>query len=448
MSAAARAHVAGLLLAVAPTIAVGEGSDALPADRAATWATATGGLVDDAAVAMPSLPAATPASGAALVQADDAWWTGSLLSASAETMPVGHWLVEPYVIDRTVGSAYDAEGHPHSVPSRAQTSTAAYVMYGLADGISVGALPHVLLHAEDPSGATSGAAAGDVTAMLQLRLTPREAGSWRPVTSLVIGESFPTGRHDRLTGGPGAASGSGVHRTDVSLYAQSLLRTPSDRWLRARLNVTYSWSDSAAVTDVSAYGTPAGFRGRAWPGTAAAADAAFELSLSLRWVLALDVLYQHADSTIVDGAVVPPGSGSGAGQPLRLSSGASESWALAPAIECNFNAKVGLIAGLKFTVAGRNAAVEQIPAVALNMYFSGPAAPGREADYEVVERHGHCLAAARRRWHRGAVRRSPARPSRNRPLRIRCAGAAIGAAGAALKPRLPEHRRLIAGWSF
>lgn len=369
MKAGARARVAGLLLAVAPTVAMGEGGDVLPADRAATWATAAGGLVGDAGVAMPSLAAATPAPGAAHVPPDDAWWTGSLLSASAETMPVGHWLVEPYVIDQTVRSAYDADGHAHPVPSQSRTSTAAYVMYGLADGISVGALPHVLMHAQDPSGATSGATAGDVTALLQLRLTPREAGSWRPATSLVIGESFPTGRHDRLTGGPGAASGSGVHRTDVSLYAQSLLSTPGDRWLRARLNLTYSWSDSTAVTDVSAYGTQAGFRGRARPGTAAAADVAFELSLSLRWVLALDVLYQHEDSTVVDGEVVLPGGGSGAGQPLRLASGSSESWALAPAIECNFNAKVGLIAGLKFTVAGRNAAVEQIPAVALNMYF-------------------------------------------------------------------------------
>jgi hypothetical protein len=123
------------------------------------------------------------------------------------------------------------------------------------------------------------------------------------------------------------------------------------------------------VTDVSAYGTSAGFRGRARPGAAAAADVALELSLSLRWVLALDVLYQHEDGTAVDGAVVAPGGGSGAGRPLRLASGDSERWALAPAIECNFNANVGLIAGLKFTAAGRNAPVEQIPAVALNMYF-------------------------------------------------------------------------------
>jgi hypothetical protein len=369
MKAGTPAHVANLLLALAPVVAVGEGGDAVPADRTANWASGTGGPVGDGNFAMPSLSAADPTRAAASVAPDGAWWTGSLLSASAETMPVGHWLVEPYVIDQTVVRAYDADGHSHPVAAHSQTSAAAYVMYGLADGISVGALPHILLRAQDASGATSGAMAGDVTALLQLRLTPSEVGDWRPATSLVIGESFPTGRHDRLTGGPSAASGSGAHRTDVSLYAQSLLRTPGDRWLRARLNLTYSWSDSTAVADVSAYGTPAGFRGHARPGAAAAADVALELSLSLRWVLALDLLYQHEDSTVVAGSVVPSGGGSGAGQALRLASGVSQSWALAPAIECNFNANVGLIAGLKFTVAGRNAAVEQIPAVALNMYF-------------------------------------------------------------------------------
>jgi len=370
MTSGARACLAGLLLAVAPTVAVGEGGDAeLAADRTTTWVAASGDLDGDSGVTMPSLPAASTASGTARAPQDDAWWTGSLLSASAETMPVGHWLVEPYVIDQSADSAFDADGHRHRMPSYSRSSAAAYVMYGLANGISVGALPHVLLHARDATGGTTDATAGDVTALLQLRLMPGMAGSWQPATSLVIGETLPTGRYDRLTGGPSATSGSGVHRTDASLYAQSLLRTPGDRWLRVRLNLTYSWSDSTAVADVSAYGTPTGFRGRARPGSAAAADLAFELSLSPRWVLALDILYQHQDSTVVEGAVVPLNDGAGAGQALRLASGPSESWALAPAIECNFNAKVGLIAGLKVTAAGRNAAIEQVPAVALNMYF-------------------------------------------------------------------------------
>ncbi|MBS0395733.1 MAG: transporter, partial [Proteobacteria bacterium] len=170
---------------------------------------------------------------------------------------------------------------------------------------------------------------------------------------------------DRLSGGPDAASGAGVHRTDVSLYAQSLVPA-GGRPLRLRLNLTYSWSDSAAVSGASAYGTPAAFHGRAHPRAAAAADAAFELSLSPRWVLALDVLYQHDDGFLVVGNVAGPG---GATLPLRIDAGPGASWTLAPALECNFSASVGVIVGIKLTAAGRDAPVERVPAAALNLFF-------------------------------------------------------------------------------
>jgi hypothetical protein len=52
---------------------------------------------------------------------------------------------------------------------------------------------------------------------------------------------------------------------------------------------------------------------------------------------------------------------------FQLSSGASRTWSLAPAIEYNFNSRVGIIAGAKFTVAGRNATAVVIPVAAVNI---------------------------------------------------------------------------------
>ena len=42
-------------------------------------------------------------------------------------------------------------------------------------------------------------------------------------------------------------------------------------------------------------------------------------------------------------------------------------WSLAPAIEYNFNSRVGIIAGAKLTVAGRNATAVVIPVAAMNI---------------------------------------------------------------------------------
>src|SRR5262245_27124511 len=60
----------------------------------------------------------------------DAWWTGPLLADSAATLPPRHFLIEPYVYD-VIGS------DTHAIGSRV------YLLYGLADRFSVGAVPIV-----------------------------------------------------------------------------------------------------------------------------------------------------------------------------------------------------------------------------------------------------------------------------------------------------------------
>ncbi len=328
------------------------------------WASGRAAASDAGEAAVPAGEAGS-AAGTLRAASDAAWWTGSLLSASAETLAVGHWLVEPYVLDQTVDGRFDAQGRRQDAPSIEREWSAAYLMYGLAEGVSIGAHPRALLGAQAPGTRLSGPTAGDVTALLQLRLAPRHPpGPW-PAVSLVLGETFPTGRYDRLSGGPDAASGAGVHRTDVSLYAQSLVPA-GGRPLRLRLNLTYGWSDSTGVTGASVYGTPAGFQGRAHPRSAASADAAFEFSLSSRWVLALDVLYQRDDGFVAAGTVAAP---AGVASPLRIDAGPGASWSVAPAVECNFSASVGLIVGIKLTAAGRDAPIERVPAAALNLFF-------------------------------------------------------------------------------
>src|ERR1700744_2522119 len=58
----------------------------------------------------------------------DAWWTGPMLANSAETLPPGHFLFEPYLYDiRSPGS--------DSFGSRS------YILYGLANRLSIGVIP-------------------------------------------------------------------------------------------------------------------------------------------------------------------------------------------------------------------------------------------------------------------------------------------------------------------
>jgi hypothetical protein len=124
--------------------------------------------------------------------------------------------------------------------------------------------------------------------------------------------------------------------------------------MRTRLNFSYSMSDVVNVAGVSVYGTSEDFRGRARPGRSFIVDSAWEYSATRNWVLALDVQYQHDSSTRLSGAA-PFGS--------------SESFTLAPAVEFNWNSRMGVIVGSVLTVAGRNTSANVTPVMAVNMVF-------------------------------------------------------------------------------
>ena len=55
------------------------------------------------------------------------------------------------------------------------------------------------------------------------------------------------------------------------------------------------------------------------------------------------------------------------GMPIRFDSGTSRSFVLAPAIEYNITANVGVLFGVRTVVAGRNTSAHVTPAIAVNI---------------------------------------------------------------------------------
>jgi Putative MetA-pathway of phenol degradation len=301
---------------------------------------------------------------------DDAWWTGPVLAASASTLPQGHFLVEPYLFDSIVHERFDNSGVLRHVAHEESLGSLTYLLYGVTDRISAGLIPRFGFTRTSQNGRSTGVGVGDVAIQAQYRFTQFQEGSWIPTTSLVLGETFPTGRYDRLGSHPSDGFGSGVHTTTVSVYSQDYFWMPGGRILRSRLDLSYAFSGSARVADVSVYGTSPGFRGRAQPGDSFIADAAWEYSLTRNWVLALDAVYEHDDSTRVAGHELPSGyAGEAAATSVLLNSGASESLSFAPAVEYNWSGSLGLIMGVKFPANGRNTSAAVIPVVAVNLVF-------------------------------------------------------------------------------
>jgi len=286
---------------------------------------------------------------------DDAWWTGPLLAASPGTLTPGHFLIEPYLFDAIPQGHYDNDGNRRPVPHANNFGSQSYLLYGLTDKVGVGLIPRFAYNDLGEGRGSSKVGMGDVTVQAQYGLTQFHEGSWIPTTAFVLQETLPIGKYDQLGDRPANGVGAGAYSTNLALYSQYFFWMPNGRILRTRFDVSYSISGSTGVRDVSVYGTEEGFRGRARPGNVTVADAAGEYSLTSNWVLAMDVVYEHDGSTHV--------YGSG----LNVSSGTAHTWSLAPAIEYNFNSRVGIIAGAKFTVAGRNATAVVIPVAAVNI---------------------------------------------------------------------------------
>jgi hypothetical protein len=306
-----------------------------------------------AVLAMNANPAraqtASPPSALLRQSLDDAWWTGPMLANSAATLPRGHLLIEPYFYDvRTANSS----GY----------GSLSYWLYGLANRFTVGMIPTVGYNQVSNGPDSSGIRFGDFTLLAQYGLTKFHEGRWVPTTGLMVQETFPTGKYDRLGARPSDGFGSGAYTTTVALNSQTFFWLPNGRILRVRLNVLQAFSNTVNVSDVSVYGTAAGFRGHAMPGYSTFVDAAGEYSMTKKWVLALDAAYRHGGNTRTVGFnSLDPTHPS-----ILLDSGSSDAVIFAPAIEYNWKSNLGVLLGTRVIEVGHNVTHSISPAVAIN----------------------------------------------------------------------------------
>ncbi|MBU6416005.1 MAG: transporter [Xanthomonadaceae bacterium] len=283
----------------------------------------------------------------------DAWFTGPMLANSAETLPAGHFLIEPYFYDV-------ATAHADGWGSRA------YLLYGLADRFTVGLIPIVGYNRLSGGGSSSGVGMADLTVDLQYRLTEFREGSAMPTIAIQLQQAFPTGRYDRLGDRPGNGLGSGAYATTLGLLTQDWFWLPNGRILRARFNLSQTFSSRADVQGVSVYGTGAGFRGHARPGSSFYADAALEYSLTRNWVLALDVTYTHNRNTRVTGDDIRGFGGAFGPSVTTRDSGPSVAFGFAPAVEYNWTPNLGVLVGVRVIPGNRSTTSSITPAVAIN----------------------------------------------------------------------------------
>jgi hypothetical protein len=292
-------------------------------------------------------------------------FTGPLITPSPATLPAGVVAIEPYLINSSSRSSYDAHGRKQTKTSSShQWQVVVPIFIGIADRLQAQITPGVV-HARSAGMRTGDGRMTDTSVRLQYLLQKTNADGTKPAIAVSVTRRYPTGSYDRLDANPLNGTGSGATVDSVALIAQQYIWLANGRPLRWRGNLSYSPSPSrVGVRGVSVYGTPSDFRGHARLGRQLDAVAGLEYSIDPQWVLALDLAYSRDWETRLSGIQRDV---AGNLQAVDRKDPARSGYSLAPAVEYNFNSRIGVIAGVHFSVAGRHSDAFVNPQVAVYM---------------------------------------------------------------------------------
>lgn len=278
------------------------------------------------------------------------WFTGPLLAPTGSTYPAGHIGYQLYAFYTDNFGHYDRRWKRISTIDTHTWNPLFVAFIGLTDRSDLQlTVPYFV---NDSSGVSSHGF-GDASLTLGYQAMKGVLGTWKPDLKLTIAESFPIGTYENLNPGLRGtdARGTGSYQTALAATFQKVWHFSGAHYLRGRWNFTYTIPTDVHLVGLNAFGGAADTDGTINLGNHFSTDLAFEYAITRHWVPAVDFLYTASGKNIFNGN---PGT-TAMGLPAPISTVSSEEFSIAPALEYNFNATVGIIAGVWFTVDGRNA---------------------------------------------------------------------------------------------
>ncbi len=294
------------------------------------------------------------------------WFTGPLLAYSAVDIPKGHFNFEPYVFANYQASSYNSDWKKVSSQSSSwNINSLTLLQFGLTDWLDLTLTPSWFFRVTEKATSFN---LGDFNVVFGLQLLVEKEDQWYPSIRLALHETFPVGRFERLDPEQDGTdvSGAGAYTTGAILAFSRVIRLWDNHWTRIRFGAKYDIPSKVRVRGYSAYGGAFDTNGWVYAPQSYQIYFAFEFNMTQRWVLACDAVASFSKSTRFKGY---SGFNELTGLPADLTSGSSAQYSIAPALEYNWNAKLGVISGVWFTLAGRNAQAFTNWVTALNYYY-------------------------------------------------------------------------------
>ncbi len=313
------------------------------------------GILSLSSLVLADTPGSSPAPAAPPFELP--WLTGPLLTPSGHVVPKGHWNIEPYLYVNVTTGIYDSQWNTISLPDNFyQYQSSTPFQYGFAkDWDFQFAAQWSYQHIKGASQWVL----NDIPVLFDYQVyMDSYNGPW-PAVRLALKFNLPVGKYQKLNPSKLGtdAGGSGNVNPTIAIVFSRLFHFTGKHFLSSRLYFGYAPPIPVHVKGLNVYGGGKGTSGRAYPGSSYTTLLGLEYTLAQKWALAFDAQYVHQNRVRFSGRSNDP-----IGRPSQ------EQFSIAPALEYNLSAYVGIIAGVWFTIAGRNTAEFTNGVIAINIY--------------------------------------------------------------------------------
>lgn len=279
----------------------------------------------------------------------DPWYTGSLNATSGSNLGKGLISIQPYLSYYDVYGQYTQSWGHHSVPNIRYGELDVYFQMGLNSWLDA-TVNSKCYYKESRHEETF--QFGDSSIFFGLQLLAKKDFTPIPSIRLTLKEIFPTGKYKNLDPKKNGidAGGQGSYQTSITLILSKVHYWIANHPISWRIDFEYSVPAPVKVKNFNAYGGGYNTKGKVAPGMGYQLILSLEYSFTQRWAYAMDFIYYYSAKDKFKGYA---GTNSN-GTPASMYSPSSAYVVLSPALEYNFNANLGIIGGLYFTVAGKN----------------------------------------------------------------------------------------------
>ena len=292
------------------------------------------------------------------------WFTGPLLAPAGTTVPLGHFSFEPYFFYTQSSASYNSRGALVRVPALINKQFNPIFTYGLADWVDA---QLSAIYSINSSEGLSTHHIGDTSVLLGFQALRQIPETWVPNLRITTQAIIPTCRASSLnpTDKGTGVTGGGAYEAIISFNFQELLEFSPTHALRTRLCAAYLYSFSVTKNEKFDLNGDIEVIGHIKPGNLMTIDLSTELTITQHWVAVMEAYYLTHQASEFNGNIFYHGQNT----LLVPTHPAFNQTSIAPAIEYNFSAQVGIIAGAWFTVEGKNSPDFKSAVIAINWFW-------------------------------------------------------------------------------